>query len=182
MSDLEPEVDPIRQQREHIERLEAEIAQAKERADVAAVLERENVMLRAGVDVESALGQMFTRAYEGELTVDAVRQQASEIGALASSSAPAETGPEITPEEANAGRERAALGADSGTPGSVPEPDLVEQGWANYDSDLKNGVQRDTAAANVIGAMIAEANNGNPRYAYTPETWKAQQEERMGIR
>jgi small-conductance mechanosensitive channel len=181
MSDQEPEIDPIRQQRDHIEQLEAQLAAQREQVDLASALNRENAMLKAGVDVESALGQMFSRAYDGELTVEAIRTQASEIGALAPT-APPSNEPEITPEEQQAGRERAALGADAGSPQGLPEVDPVQQGWTEYHADLKRGVQRDTAAGNVIGSMIAAANDGDPRYRYTPETWKAQQEERMGIR
>ena len=182
MSDIEPEVDPIQQQREHIKDLESQLAASKEQVDLASALERENVMLKAGVDTESALGKMFSRAYDGELTVDAVRTQAAEVGALNATAPPAEPNPDITPEEAQQSRERSALSTDAGVPGAGQEPDLVEAAWAQRADDLRSGLPQDTAAASVIAAMIGEANAGNPRYRYDPDTWRAQQEERMGIR
>lgn len=180
MSDITPETDPIVQQREHIKDLESQLAEMREQTDLAAVTARENVMLKAGVDVETALGQMFTRAYDGELTVEAVRAQASEIGALTPTSPVPD--PQITADETAAGRERAALGADAGPAGQLSDTDPVQTAWQQRDADLKRGMPRDAAAAGVLGAMIAAANNGDTRYAYNPETWKHQQDEALGLR
>lgn len=42
-------------------------------------LQRELAMVRAGVDLDTPMGQMFSRAYEGESSVEAVREEYARI-------------------------------------------------------------------------------------------------------
>jgi hypothetical protein len=61
--------------RETRRRRDAEEALAEARAESAAAgnLRVENLMLRAGVDVDTPIGRTFYGTYRGELTVEAVR-------------------------------------------------------------------------------------------------------------
>jgi hypothetical protein len=61
--------------RETRRRRDAEEALAEARAESAAAgsLRVENLMLRAGVDVDTPIGRTFYGTYDGELTVEAVR-------------------------------------------------------------------------------------------------------------
>jgi hypothetical protein len=43
-------------------------------------LKRENALMRSGVDLESPLGQLFVKGYDGELTAEAIRAEAERYG------------------------------------------------------------------------------------------------------
>jgi hypothetical protein len=53
----------------------------RKKANKADRLERENALLRAGIDLESDLGSMFAKGYDGPLEVAAMREAATKVGA-----------------------------------------------------------------------------------------------------
>lgn len=172
------ETDAVRQQREHIAHLEAQLAEQSSATAVAEALALENVLLKAGVDTESALGKMFAKSYDGERTVDAVKAAAAEVGALTAPTAPPPPAGEPTADDLRQTAERAALSSDgqAGDPlGASGNP--VEEAYGDFRHELSVGKSRDDASAAVIGRFIGEANAGNPDFKYSPETWRAQQGE-----
>jgi hypothetical protein len=43
-------------------------------------LQRENAMLRSGLDLESPLGQLFLKGYDGEYSAEALKAEAAKYG------------------------------------------------------------------------------------------------------
>lgn len=84
----------------------------------AETAKKENAFLKAGIDLDSPLGKMFAKGYDGELTVDALKSAASAVGLL-----PTSADPEVTQEIA--GLERIA-NASAGTAAAIPTTVLDE--------------------------------------------------------
>lgn len=57
---------------------------------------KENVFLRAGVDLDSPLGKLLFDGYQGDVTPDAVKTAAAEVGALKAVAPPAPEAPPST--------------------------------------------------------------------------------------
>lgn len=70
---------PIRELREQNKALQAELAEAAE-------AKRQLAFVRAGVDLDSKVGKLFYKAYDGELDAEALKAEASELGALVGTS------------------------------------------------------------------------------------------------
>jgi hypothetical protein len=64
--------------RERMKQLESENAALKAKADAAAQAERELAFVKAGVDPSSPMAKYFMKAYDGELTPDAIKEAAIE--------------------------------------------------------------------------------------------------------
>jgi len=66
---------PIRALREANKRLEKELANLRE-------LQKENAILKAGLDTENPYADLFIKAYDGEWTAEAVREAAGKYPGL----------------------------------------------------------------------------------------------------
>ena len=64
--------------RERMKQLESENAALKAKADAAAQAERELAFVKAGIDPNSPMAKYFVKAYDGELSPDAIKQAAIE--------------------------------------------------------------------------------------------------------
>jgi peptidoglycan hydrolase-like protein with peptidoglycan-binding domain len=82
-----------------------------------AQLERELSFRNAGVDPQSKQGQYFIRGYDGEMTVDAIRAEAAELGLTGESNTPAVQAPPVD----YGAEQRIAMAADDAGPVSSPE-------------------------------------------------------------
>lgn len=99
--------------------LEARAKRADDLEAELASLKRREVFRNAGLDPADGMTSYFMRGYDGELTVDAIRGEAENVGLYARDTSPdpavsAETGAE----------RRIAQAADDAPP--VGEPDLVD--------------------------------------------------------
>lgn len=119
--DPEPKTPNFRRQLEQRARdAEAKAAAAEAELEQAANARRELALLKAGIDTESGPGKLFARAYDGELTTEAIKTAATEYGVLAP---PA---PSVPPAEL-----AAHTAASTASAGAVPTQDA---GWR---SDLE---------------------------------------------
>lgn len=182
-TDLPPETpdepQPIRQMRDALHRRDEELAALREQIAGNDETARENAFLKAGVDLNSPVGKLFARAYDGELDPAAIVTSAKDVGALLGNAATQTADPELSPEEAAQTAERAGLAADAGDATSLPAEDPLDVGYREFHAGLKAGKPRTTAAAAVLSRMIAGANEGDPQFRYDPNTWREQQEARM---
>jgi hypothetical protein len=105
-----------------------------------AQLRREVSFRNAGVDPQSKQGQYFMRGYEGEMTVDAIRAEATELGLAGDSNPPAAQAPPVD----YGAEQRIAMAADDAGPVSPPE-------WSSLVSQTNN--------AEELAALI-EAHGG----------------------
>ena len=68
--------------RDRMKQLEAENAELKAQADAASTAARELAFVKAGIDPELPISKYFVKAYDGELTADAIREAGIEAGLL----------------------------------------------------------------------------------------------------
>jgi hypothetical protein len=131
----------------------------RHKADADAA-KRENVFLKAGIDTDSAFGQLMLAGYKGELNAEAVKEYAAQVMPTQGSSNPA---PEITQEEIEAHNRRTAIAA--GTPAEeIHVPDnFIEQGYTDFHQAMRDGMSRENAAAQVLDRIIDQAVKGNPK-------------------
>lgn len=87
----------------------------------AEALRRELAFAKAGIDTDSKAGKMLLKSYEGELTVEAIKAEAEEIG-LFKPQEPAST-ETATPEEREQTDIRAGLATGATAAGSPPDED-----------------------------------------------------------
>lgn len=71
--------DPVRA---HLRKLEAENKALREQMQTARDAERKLAFVEAGVDLSSPVAKYFVKAYDGELTADAIRTAAEEASLI----------------------------------------------------------------------------------------------------
>lgn len=120
---------------------------------------RELAFVKAGVDTDSKLGQLLLKTYEGELTMEAIVAEATELGAI---KVPASTEPEINETERSQSRERQALSSEAQPAGSTDEHPKVRARVA-FEDAVKNGDPRDVAAGAALAEILKAAHAGDPR-------------------
>ena len=91
----EETAEPSRDSRQFVRKLEQRAKdgdKAKREADEARAeaqnAKRELALMKAGIDLDSPQGKLFAKAYDGEISVDAVRASAAEYGLIATSQTP----------------------------------------------------------------------------------------------
>lgn len=147
-------------------------------------LKRELAFLKAGVNTDTPIGQMFTKAYEGELTTEAIQAQASEVG-LGAQAAPTPE-PETVPTESAPTPEQTLLtdlrqGVATGEPPSGEQKvNAKAVAMQEYNSALQNGESRRDASVAYFGTLFTEAANGNPTAIFDQEAWNAEADRRDG--
>lgn len=94
-----------------------------------AQLRRELSFRDAGVDPSSKQGQYFMRGYDGEMTVDAIRAEAVELGLAGGSNSPASQAPPVD----YGAEQRIAMAADDAGPVANPELDTLIRQTKNPD-------------------------------------------------
>jgi len=68
--------------RDRMKQLEAENAELRAQADAASSAARELAFVKAGIDPDLPISKYFVKAYDGELTADAIREAGIEAGLL----------------------------------------------------------------------------------------------------
>jgi hypothetical protein len=84
--------EPSKDSRQFVRKLEQEAKEgkrAKKEADEAKVeaqsAKRELALMKAGIDLESPTGKLFVKAYDGEISVEAIKAAAGEYGLIPTS-------------------------------------------------------------------------------------------------
>jgi hypothetical protein len=135
---------------------------AKARTEAEA-LKREIAFLKAGVNLDSAVGKMFAKAYDGELDVEMIKQGATEVGAITPPAAPATPEAPAVVHDENQSQERMDLASQAGRPGTIEPGDPFESAMAAFEAARKSGASRDTAAASAFAKIIEAHNAGDGR-------------------
>jgi len=136
----------------------------------AQAMQRELSFIKAGVDVESRAGQLLLRAYDGDLTTEAIRAYAAEIpGAMreeprspegADGSQSRRDGP--TEEELALSRQRSELA--NGASGDIPpEVDVKETAKRVALESMQKGATEEEAVGHFVATMADAAMRGDRR-------------------
>lgn len=125
------QIDP--NSRAFVRKLEADKKAEKERADALQAendrlraIERESVLAKAGIDLNTPTGKLFAEAYKGELTAEAIKAKASEYGI-------------VSAQEQQLNNEAATLsqlGNNAGAGGQQEEDFFVELGKTNSTEEV----------------------------------------------
>lgn len=144
----------VRMKREDIKALEAEAQRAKD-LDQA---KKELAMVKAGIDTDSKLGQLFFNSYNGELTTEALRKEAAEIG-LYEELKEETTIPE---EERQSTKERQQAANGSSAPDHNPLHPR-EEAVEKAKEVIAKGGKFDHAAGAYINTLVQRFAEGDPR-------------------
>lgn len=126
--------------RSRIKDLESEIKSMRQQAAEAEQAKRELAFVKAGIDTSDNAAKYFVKAYDGELTADAIMQAAVEARLL---SAPAQQTEDLQAEQ-NAWSRTNQVAAGAGSSFQVP--------------DIQTRIANATSEAEVL-AILAEAQN-----------------------
>lgn len=157
----EEESPNVRQMRKKLEAQERELKGLK----------RDAALLTAGVDLESPVGKLFAKAYDGDLTPDAIRAEAETVGALKTLATTTET---ITTEElpvdetetaSTKERQTLATGATSDT-GSTEDPRVAARRVA--DEARKGGAREEVVLGTHFHELVGAAMDGDRRVIIDP--------------
>lgn len=151
-NDKDENLKELRQQAEAGRKAQAEAEAAR----------RELAFIKAGVDTDSKLGKLLMKTYEGELTPEAIKAEAEEIGAIAAPASQPPAQEEIGEEERAQTRARNDLSAGN-TATAADEPDPRKVGFAAFQAARDNGEPRDVAAGAFLAEILKAAHARDPR-------------------
>lgn len=158
--------------RSQIKQLEDKAA----KADQLSLVARENAFLKAGVDFDSPVGQLFAKGYDGDLDPTKIKEAAAAIpGVLkggATAPAATSTGDEaqtaaaaaVSEEERQATAERAALAAGAtAVPNAAQELDPREKALKESQQALRKGASEADALGHYFASVAEAAHKGDSR-------------------
>jgi hypothetical protein len=140
----------------------------KAKAELASA-KRELAMLKAGVDLESPIGKLFAKAYDGDTAADAIKAEWAAIAPKAGTDTPVAPEPVITDDEARSTTERQAL-ANNSPADIASEADPRETAFkAGLATRAQGGSTEDALGAH-FNELVRAAIDGDKRV--TVEAWK----------
>lgn len=138
--------------------------------------------MKAGIDVDSRIGQMYLSTYEGEADPEAIKADAEGLPGLfveATSTGetvvtPPETDPRTTATETEQGMQQIREGLTTGAPPETGEQQVNAKDAAMeaFNAELKgqSGTRQDAAVA-YFGTLLSEAAAGNPTAIFDTQVW-----------
>jgi len=157
---------------EAIKNLRAANKRAEERAKTAEGAVRKLAFLEAGLNPkDNPQVELFMKAYDGELTEEAIRAEAIRYR-LITESAPGEV---VEGFESDAAQTwaRQQLGADSFDPSlPVPEGDPMGNAYAEFHRLRRDGATSEEASVAVLGKIFEQARQGNAKFVFDRESWQ----------
>lgn len=162
---------------QHIKDLRKQAQDGKAAADENAKLQRELAFVKAGIDTTSKPAQALLNSYEGELTVEAIKAEATEWGlapAGGDTAPPAATGFDAdSPEMQHQQLTNQQQGSPAPTPDPIPK-DGVDQALESFKNNLAT-MGRKEAESVAFGDVIRAGMEGRGSARFDPEAWRAEQ-------
>lgn len=161
----------VRVNRKQIRKLESKAKRSDELEAEVARLTRENAMRDAGVDVSSEKGAFFMKGYDGDLTVDAIKESATKLGVL-ETPPPAEPESEETTEppdtpledgEADLTGQRQGLAQNAPPGDEVPKQDPYDKADELRSKVMADGGKEQQGLGAAFNSLVNEAHQGNKR-------------------
>lgn len=147
----------------------------EERAKAGESAVRKLAFLEAGLDPrQNPQIELFIKAYDGELTEEAIRSEAARYSLI-----------DVAPAEASAEREassfldpaqtrvRGSLGADSldaATP--IREGDPMLNAYTDFHQLRRDGATSEEASVAVLGKIFEQAREGNQKFVFNQDEWQ----------
>lgn len=183
MSDVPPESQTPQQLREFAERQQAAAEKANAELETLRAENRKNALLAAGVDTSTPLGQMFDKAYDGELVVDVVKEAWTAIAptAPAPTTGPATTEPPAVDDDGPSAEElaqaaqRQALNTGGTPPGDEPTPAPWPAALSKFRGAREEGQTTLNAQRGALQEVINAAAAGDERVIFDATRWRESQ-------
>lgn len=158
MADEAPQND-----QDNIAALRAKADEAAEARKELERLQRELTFTKAGVDIETGVGALLYKAYDGEMTVEAIKAQASELGITAPAATPdASATPPAPPVDVAQTQARLDL-ASGGAPAAPPDADPYKSAMQAFEEAVASGLDPEYASAAAFQKVFAAAAAGDRR-------------------
>lgn len=167
------------QLREFADRQRADAEAARTEAEQLRADNRRLTFAAAGVDLDSPTGKLLDKAYDGDLTVDAVKSAWAEVAPTGAAPTPepepVDDGP--TAEEQAAAAARNALVTGGNPPGEEPTGPVWENALAGYREGAAQGIPEKTRQRNALNQVFTAAAQGDQSVIFDEEAWKARARE-----
>lgn len=158
---------------EHIKKLRADAAAAKDLEKALAAKEREIAFLQAGVKTDSKLGAMLMKTYDGELTPEAIRAEAVEIGLVGDTGEPVVAETPIGETELRYQQARESFSAgDTALPSDPPSKPAVDAAFDEWNNARRSGMSNADAQDLAFASFISAAANGDSTATFDERQWR----------
>jgi hypothetical protein len=153
------------QLREAYNRSQARVTELEAQAAETTRLRTEASALRAGIDVDSPIGQLFLNSYTGDATPEAIKTAFDALGVPTGQTppepppAPTNDGP--TPEEIEQQRLRGTVHGEANPPGQEPVGALWDQVYGDFHANMAKGMRRQDAGAAALDRLFEAAMTPN---------------------
>lgn len=160
---------------EHIKKLRSDAEKGRKLESLVAEKDRQIAFLQAGVDTSSKLGQMLMKSYEGELTAEAIKAEAEEIGMFNSSSAEVEVDTAPTPTQVEYQMAREGLSGGNTATTEQPAPrSAVDRAFNEWNESRKSGLSNADATDLAFASFISSAAQGDSTALFNDAEWRNQ--------
>jgi hypothetical protein len=156
---------------EHIKKLRAEAESAKVLQKELEAKERQIAFLQAGVDTNSKLGQMLMKTYDGEMSPEAIRIEAAEIG-LVQGEVQVENVAEVSNDQAQFQNAREHFTGGDTAKFEPPTRSAVDRAFDEWNDSRKSGLSSADAQDLAFASFIASAAQGDPTARFDEGEWR----------
>lgn len=159
-----------------IRNLRAANKRNEERAKAGEAAMRKLAFLEAGLDArQNPQVELFMKAYDGELTEEAIRNEAARYRLIADAPTetpePEEMGSVFDPQQT---RVRGSLGADSlDSAAPIREGDPMLNAYTEFHQLRREGATSEEASVAVLGKIFEQARAGNSKFVFNQADWQA---------
>lgn len=153
----------VRMKREDIDKLQ----EAAKAGGTAAELQRENIFLKSGIPTDTPLGKMFYKSYDGDLTPDAIKAAATEVG-LVQPSTEGTKEVNLQPGEERSTDERRAAASNASPGGVLPEKHPQQEAREKAEAIVKEGGTYEQAGAGFLSTLVKRYSEGDQRAVVDP--------------
>jgi hypothetical protein len=147
----------------------------EEKAKAGEAAMRKLAFLEAGLDPRTnPQVELFMKAYDGELSEEAIRTEASRYNLISGVVAPEPSAPESSSVfDAGQTFARASLGADSGDAAApIEEGDPMSSAYTEFHALRRGGATSEEASVAVLGKIFEQARKGNDKFVFDASTWQ----------
>lgn len=154
------------QEPDHIKALRDKAKQTDSLASEKSQLERKVAILEAGVNTTTPIGQMFLKSYEGELTPEAIKAAAAEVGLVEGQPDPEPQPGEPGTPEAQQQSVRDNLAVGDIAPHEEPVKSAKDRAWDVFNESRKGGMREEDARNEAFASFIEAGIKGDQTALY----------------
>jgi len=148
---------------ENLKILRQQARDAQQAQAEAAALKRENLFLKAGVDVDSKVGKLLLKAYEGDDIEELKAEYAELVGTPASNTPPVDEARQAEDAQRAAAQQAAAGGRPANQHNDFEGEHPMTQALGKFHKNQADGMDRNEAADDAFAFLLSKAAQKDPR-------------------